>query len=201
LLRVVNWSPLPGIEAGLSGAGDYVESLQRRRSRRNFRARKESLDIACLHYLLAGLRSMIDRDERLLVPEILFSLSGVTELADGLYRFDPYSGRMGRRVPAAQLADPGPACLDQRWVGLAQIRFLFCADLEVREDERGPRAYRELGIMAGSFAQSLYLAAETLGLGCCGVGAFYDRELSCCFELPSSCNPLYLVAVGPLAGS
>ncbi len=201
LFRVKNRFSLSGTEAGVSPVCSYVESLLRRRSRRNFRSRAGGLDAACIHYLLRGLRSMAaDHTAHLAVPEILFSLFGVEGLADGFYRFDPFAGTMGRRVLAAQPVDPGPACLEQRWVGLAQLRFLFCADLESLEDAHGPRVYRELGIMAGSFAQMLYLGAETLGLGCCGVGAFFDRELSCAFELPPSCDPLYLVAVGPLAG-
>jgi nitroreductase len=39
-------------------------------------------------------------------------------------------------------------------------------------------AFRLTCIDAGIVGQLAYLAAETLGAGCCGIGAFFDDELS-----------------------
>lgn len=50
----------------------------------------------------------------------------------------------------------------------------------------------ETHIEAGVYAQDLYLACEELGIGCSGIGAFYDDEAS-----PWSDNALlYAVAIG-----
>ncbi|MCK5915477.1 MAG: nitroreductase family protein, partial [Deltaproteobacteria bacterium] len=92
------------------------------------------------------------------------------------------------------------ASLDQRWVANAALQFIFFADLELVEKEYGPRSYRFLNIAAGRFGQRLYLGAAALNLGCCAVGAFYDRELIKACLLPDNFDPLYLVAVGPVVG-
>jgi nitroreductase len=55
-------------------------------------------------------------------------------------------------------------------------------------------------LAAGRAGQRLYLAATALGLGACGVGAYYDRELAAAAMLPEAGWPLYLVAAGPVKG-
>jgi len=52
-------------------------------------------------------------------------------------------------------------------------------------------------MMAGSMGERLYLTASALGLGCCGIGAFYDREASELLGLNSESRALYVVATGP----
>ncbi len=47
-------------------------------------------------------------------------------------------------------------------------------------------------IEAGVYAQELYLACEHLGVGCSGIGAFYDEEASQWSDKPL----LYAVAIG-----
>jgi nitroreductase len=38
--------------------------------------------------------------------------------------------------------------------------------------------------------------STALGLGCCGIGAFYDEEAVNLLQLPEGFRMLYLVAVG-----
>jgi SagB-type dehydrogenase family enzyme len=125
------------------------------------------------------------------------ALQRVSGFSDGLYLLCPEDGRLYRygedeRLPVAL----GGAVLDQRWVGLAQLNFLFFAPLAEIVERWGSGIYREFGFAAGGLAQRLYLGAESLGLGGCGVGAFYDDELANAFHLPAACAPLYLMAVG-----
>jgi SagB-type dehydrogenase family enzyme len=40
------------------------------------------------------------------------------------------------------------------------------------------RGYRYIYLDAGHIGQNLYLAAASLGLGCCTIGAFYDDEVN-----------------------
>ena len=44
----------------------------------------------------------------------------------------------------------------------------------------------------------VYLAATAMDLGCCGIGAFYDREAREALGLNRGSRLLYLVAVGPV---
>ncbi len=53
-------------------------------------------------------------------------------------------------------------------------------------------------MMAGGMGERLYLTASALGLGCCGIGAFYDREASGLLDLNNKSRVLYVVAVGPV---
>ena len=49
---------------------------------------------------------------------------------------------------------------------------------------------------AGILGQRLYLGSTALGLGCCGIGAFYVHEARSLLDLNDDSYLLYLVAVG-----
>ena len=72
------------------------------------------------------------------------------------------------------------------------------APLSAIEALWGPRAYRYAMISAGRLAHRIYLGATALGLGCCGIGAFYDRDASALLRLNHSSALLYMVAAGPI---
>ena len=135
------------------------------------------------------------------LPEIVFLAGDVKGLVDGFYLFDLSAGRFGCLSDQDRRRAVAVAALDQRWLERAALQFIFLADLEADQELYGPRSYRYLQIAAGCLGQRLYLGATALGLGCCAVGAFYDRELirTCC--LPENLDPFYLVAVGPVVGN
>jgi nitroreductase len=76
------------------------------------------------------------------------------------------------------------------------VHFLFLADLEVLQKTWGPRGYRYAMLAAGRLGQRLYVAAEAMGMGCCGIGALYDGEAVEMLGLKHTSRLLYLVAVG-----
>lgn len=45
------------------------------------------------------------------------------------------------------------------------------------EEIHGERSYRYVHFEAGAMGQRIYLAAEALGLGATGIGAFYDDKV------------------------
>jgi nitroreductase len=51
-------------------------------------------------------------------------------------------------------------------------------------------------LTAGRLGQRLYVTAEAMGMGCCGIGALYDGEAMDMLGLNQSSRLLYLVAVG-----
>jgi nitroreductase len=89
-------------------------------------------------------------------------------------------------------------CLDQTWLANSAIHFLFLANLDAVDRVWGPRGYRYAMMTAGRMGERLYLAATALGLGCCGIGAFYDLEGATLLGLNRESRLLYLVAVGPI---
>jgi SagB-type dehydrogenase family enzyme len=176
---------------------NYAESLRRRRSQRNFI--EKEIELESLHLLL-GTMVQGAGDLYLSGLEIVFLASGVCGLADGLYLFDRVAERFALFVERDMRSAVAAAALDQGWLKQAALQFLFYADLEAAQEGSGSRSYRYLQIGAGRLGQRLYLGATALGLGCCAVGAFYDRELAQVYRLPENFDPLYLVAVGPVAG-
>ena len=64
------------------------------------------------------------------------------------------------------------------------------------DDAYGARGYRYAMMDAGILGQRLYLGSTALGLGCCGIGAFYDNEARALLSLNDDSYLLYLVAVG-----
>jgi nitroreductase len=89
-------------------------------------------------------------------------------------------------------------CLDQDWLANAAFHFIFLANLDALDHTWGPRGYRYAMMTAGRLGHRIYVAATALGLGCCGVGAYYDGEAATLLELNDSSRMLYLVAVGPI---
>jgi SagB-type dehydrogenase family enzyme len=61
------------------------------------------------------------------------------------------------------------------------------------------RTYRYITLEAGHIGQNLYLAAASLGLGACAVGAFLDDDLNELLGLDGRKEAvLYVISVGTL---
>jgi len=61
----------------------------------------------------------------------------------------------------------------------------------------GDRGYRYVHFEAGAIGQAFYLAAESLGLGATGIGAFYDDEVNHYLNLaPAQGQVVYHFAIG-----
>ncbi len=184
------WNPLPPAPGGWAG-----ESLGRcltlRRSKRNF------IRAATTRVHLAGLARMME-----LAPDsplrVGLLCGGVEDLEDGFYLLDPGAQNLALVKPGDLRAEMARACLDQAWLSQAGLHFLFLADLDELDRQGGAAAYREALVPAGRLGQRIYLGAAGAGLGCCGVGAFYDEECRELLGLNHSSRLLYLVAAGPV---
>ncbi|MGD8562653.1 MAG: SagB/ThcOx family dehydrogenase [Desulfarculaceae bacterium] len=172
---------------------DIVEVIHNRRSRRNFI--KGSFDLDALAALLSAA-----------LPEAGACQATVlvgpgSELKAGAYDYLPGRNQLApRQEPADARTALAQASLGQLWVGQAAMSLVLWADLEALAQSGGPRSYRHAMLAAGRAGQRLYLAATALGLGCCGVGAFYDQEVARAASLPPGASPLYLLACGPVKG-
>jgi SagB-type dehydrogenase family enzyme len=70
-------------------------------------------------------------------------------------------------------------------------------DLERATRAHGERGYRYVHFEAGAIGQRLYLAAESLGLGATGIGAFYDEEVHHYLHVtPAQGQVVYHFAIG-----
>ena len=67
-------------------------------------------------------------------------------------------------------------CLGQKMITASAATFIWVADIKRMTWRYGQRGYRYILLDAGHICQNLYLAAESIDCGACGIGAFDARE-------------------------
>jgi len=76
------------------------------------------------------------------------------------------------------------------------VTFSMIGDLDRASRSYGDRGYRYAHFEAGAIGHRLYLAAETVGLGATGIGAFYDDEVRRYLNLVPTGQVVYHFAIG-----
>jgi len=109
--------------------------------------------------------------------ETYLYIQKVEGLQPGLYRFlaVEHALQMVKGFEAEKLLTAFKA---RKMVEGSAVTFIWAAVLERMAYAFGPRAYRYLHIDAGHVCQNLYLAAQTIRVGVCAVGAFDDAALN-----------------------
>ena len=177
------------------------EALFHRRSRRNFIP--EPLSESCFSSLLECLRmgggeAAPSPDRIATVPKMGFIVANVFGLEPGIYFADDSIHSLRLTSKGLFTQSMAHICLDQMWMANAAVHFLFMGELGDVGPLWGPRGYRYLMINAGLLGERLYLAATAMGLGCCGIGAFYDNEAVQLLALKDGSRLLYLITLGPV---
>jgi SagB-type dehydrogenase family enzyme len=177
----------------------YPENIFQRRSSRNFvkepikretlTALFDSLCVLCSEN--TGQTSKISR--YMCIGFLIGMAEGFTP---GFYLLDTGSRATGMAASGLFIERMAGVCLDQGWLANAAVHFLFMTDLMVLDSLWGPRGYRYSMMTAGRLGERLYLTTTAMGLGSCGIGAFYDIEAADLLDLNKESRLLYLVAVG-----
>lgn len=167
------------------------ETFLRRRSRRNFVAAQVSKE--CFSAFIHGLKC--DDHRNLYVGLIL---ANVEDRISGQYLINRETAALELINEGNFTEDMSHICLDQRWMAHAGIHIFFVADLEQADSQDTARRYRHIMMQAGKMGERIYLQSTSMGLGCCGIGAFYDDEAASFLNLSTGERMLYLVAVGPV---
>ena len=157
-----------------------VEVIRRRRSRRSFTA--GALTLEELSFLLWATQGVSAGSPRLRTApsagarhplETYLSIHRVAGLAAGVYRYLPLDHKLCLLYADDEL--PGKlteACRGQKFVGDSAVVFIWTA-LPYRTEWRySIIAHKMIAIDAGHVCQNLYLAAESIGAGTCGIGAY-----------------------------
>jgi SagB-type dehydrogenase family enzyme len=199
-LTVPTWGEIEEPSGGFEVMG-YPEALLRRRSKRNFI--KEPLPRPSMDALLMALCAPdFPAGTGESSPEQSLSAgflaAHVEGMEPGFYLLDLVKSSFGRVKPGAFTEAMARICLDQAWLAYAGVHFLFLANLDILGRAQGPRGYRYAMMIAGRLGERLYVAATSMGLGCCGIGALYDGEAADLLGLNNTSRLLYLVAVGRL---
>lgn len=89
------------------------------------------------------------------------------------------------------------AALDQDMAREAAVVFVWVAVIHRSRQKYRQRAYRYIYLDCGHIGQNLYLAATAMGLGCCGIAAFFDDEVNNLIEVDGvEETVIYLATVG-----
>lgn len=177
----------------------FARSVAARRSRRTFTS--ASLPYSHFTALVESLCSgssvedaSLTTYERSVAVGVL--IGNVDKVPPGFYLLASETKGLGMVRAGSLIPDISHVCLDQEWLSGAALHFLFFTNLELLDRNCGPRGYRYAMMTAGRWGERLYLAATALGIGCCGIGAFYDDEAVELLGLAEHARLLYLVAVG-----
>jgi SagB-type dehydrogenase family enzyme len=196
-LRVERWMPFLHTDTG-EGKPSFARAALNRRSHRNFIPKPLSADAFADLMGLVAAAAATDRAHPSFetVLAIGFLAHAVEKIPAGFYLMDAGQRTFGQVQTGAFAETMAAVCLDQAWLKNAGIHFLFMTHPAALDRAWGARGYRYAMIAAGRLGQAVYLACTTLGLGCCGIGAFYDEEARRLLSLDPDAALVYLVAGG-----
>jgi SagB-type dehydrogenase family enzyme len=180
-----------------SSTPTFGEVARRRRSALNFRGGVQSMSLTGLWAILTVTTQPLRADFSGAFIQLYLYVHRVSGLEPGVYRLSTEPARLepircgDQRVVAAGLS------LGQELAGNACVAFSMIGDIERAVRAHGDRGYRYVHFEAGALGHRLYLAAEALGLGATGIGAFYDEEVHRYLNLtPGQGQVVYHFAVG-----
>jgi SagB-type dehydrogenase family enzyme len=189
----------------LKGEISVEEAILRRRSRRRYL--EEPLRIEDLSNLLWSAQAITDPVNKFraapsagatypLEVYVTIKRDGVTGLAEGLYRYNPFEHILEKQFSGDLSDDLSFTALGQEWVKEAPINIVLVAVYERTTRRYGERGIRYVHMEVGHVGENIYLQAESLGLGTVVIGAFYDEQVKKLLKLPEDQKPLYIIPVG-----
>jgi SagB-type dehydrogenase family enzyme len=182
------------------------KALWQRRSVRNFRP--EPLSLGQLGYLLwasTGVGRTEDGYEFRTAPsagalypiETYLVANDVRKLEPGLYHYAIRNHELEQLALGDLRRAIATAALGQAMCAEAAAVFVWTALFERSRWKYAQRAYRYVYLDAGHIAENLALAAVSLGLGSCQIGALFDDEANKILNLDgTSESVIYMSAVG-----
>lgn len=201
--RAMGVVKLPNPET--AGAVSVEEAIMRRRSIRSYT--DEPLSLQDISQLMWAAQGITDPQRRFraapsagatypLEVYVVVGTVGVTGLASGVYRYDPFDHSLENILEGDLRSSLADAALGQRWVREAPVNIVIAAIYERTTGRYGERGIRYVHMEAGHVAQNLYLQATARGLGMVVVGAFEDDRVQKLLHLPADQRPLYIIPVG-----
>jgi len=182
--------------------GELAQTMQQRRSLREFAAKPLSLEmVARLLWAAQGISSpdglRTAPSGGALYPLELHLVAGkVAGLPAGSYRYDPAEHGLTRIVRGDLRPALARAALNQSWIAEAPAAVVIAAVPRRSTPKYGERGIRYVHIEVGHAGQNLLLQATALDLGGTVVGAFDDAAVQRLLELPDGEHPLAILPVG-----
>jgi SagB-type dehydrogenase family enzyme len=169
----------------------FGEVARTRRSALDFVGGTRSISLPQLSAILAAATGLLN------FIQLYLYIHRVDGFEPGVYRFWPGSSTLEKIKSGDQRVAAAGLSLGQDLAGNACVAFSMIGDLERAARVHGERGYRDVHVEAGAIGQRLYLAAESLGLGATGIGAFYDEDVHRYLMLrPGQGQVVYHFAIG-----
>ena len=203
--RVALPDPLPpAARGGLEGGLGLEQAVETRRSVRDYSA--ESLSSEELSRLLHAAQGVTQHRRGFraapsagaLYPIELYAVvHDVTGLEPGIYHYAVQEHGLELLQTGDFRAAVMQAGLWQDFLAQANVCFVLSAIFQRTRWKYHERTYRYVLLEAGHIGQNLYLAATSMGLGACAVGAFLDDDLNQLLGLDGKDEAVvYVVVVG-----
>ncbi|MDQ2949981.1 MAG: SagB/ThcOx family dehydrogenase [Acidobacteriota bacterium] len=156
----------------------FGEVARMRRSALDFLGGMQSISLTQLSAILAVTSRPIFADfAAVRFIQLYVYAHRVEGLQPGVYRFWPDPAELEQIKSGDQRVAAAGLSLGQELAGNACVAFSMIGDLERAVRTHGDRGYRYVHFEAGATGHRLYIAAEALGLGATGIGAFYDEQV------------------------
>ena len=167
------------------GTMPLADAIAQRESRRHYT--RDPLTMEELSFLLWATQGKRDKSGTLrTVPsagarqpfETYLVVMRVTDLDQGIYRYLPLDHKL-----VLERTDPNlegkvtMGCLGQTFAGAAAVVFVWTAIPYRTEWRYSTISHKMIAIDAGHVCQNLYLAAESIGGGTCGIGAYDHKRM------------------------
>lgn len=183
------------------------EAIEKRRSRRVYEPGSLSLEeLARLLHAASGVTEprtgfRAAPSAGALYPIETYAIVHEVEgLEPGLYHYAVFEHALERLQTGNMRAGAVVAGIGQEMLGTAQVCVVLSAIFQRTRWRYRERAYRYVLLEAGHMGQNLYLAATSMGLGACAVGAFLDDRFNDLLGVDGSDEAVvYVVAVGRTA--
>lgn len=165
------------------------EAIENRKSLRKYSNQPLTMEeVSYLLWCTQGVKQVVSRPATIrTVPsagarhafETFLMINNVEGIKSGLYRFLAIEHKL---IEVDLSDDIGSkvsfACFDQPMMEPSAVTFIWAAVAYRMKWRYGERSYRYLHLDAGHVCQNLYLAAEDIDSGVCGIAAFEDEAIN-----------------------
>lgn len=181
-----------------SSTRSFGKVSRMRRSALDFLAGEQSITLAELSAILSSTAEPLSADfAGTSFIQLYLYAHRVDGVPPGVYKFWPERAELEQVQSGDQRVAAAALSLGQKLAGNACLAFSMIGDLDRASATYGNRGYRYVHFESGAIGQRLYLAAEALGLGATGIGAFYDDEVHRHLNLtPKQGQVVYHFAIG-----
>ena len=196
--------PVVELPRAFGEGGDLFATISRRRSVREWADPGMSLvELSTVMYYAFGIaqdsgRLLCDSGvghNRALNLYVI--VNRIEELEAGVYYYRRYDHALSEIRRGDYRAQGYAASLFQDAVGDADAALVMTVDLQRLGHPDGDRGYRYAGLNAGMLGGRVYLQTTGLELGCCGIGAYFDDEVSDLIGVsPEKELVIYMAAIG-----